>query len=146
MTPAAVAEGLAAIRSKYPADWQHSPAALAEAAALWGGGCNAAGVFAEYESDQVARVKDVASAKVLLAQSGKGLWAYGLRYDFSTDGGSFMPSVWREAYASRMDARRTAIEELIALLEERNGTPMERTQRLLLEAVRKADHQRTLFG
>jgi hypothetical protein len=140
--PALVNARIADIMGRYPDYWR-VPEALAEARALWGDGPNEHGVFCRFEKDEVVRLSDTCHASVLIAEGGNGLFGYGLEYGFGVGGGNVFPSVWREAFGSRSEARLAAIADLAEHIG-RHGTDNKR-QAELLRRVKRASQQRTLF-
>jgi hypothetical protein len=143
--PAHVNARIAAIMERHPNHYWCVPEALAEAVSLWGAGANEHGVFSRHERVEVARLSDSCKAAVLIAESGNGLFGYGLEYSFGMGGGNCFPSIWREAFGSREEARRAAVAELIEQIAGHgNGTPDKR-QAELLRRVKKQGQQRTLF-
>ena len=141
--PATIVTQIDAIQERYGEDWHRNAEALAEASAAWGGGCNGYGVFVNGEREIIAKLSNSCRAEIVIAESGNGLFSIGTYYEFGMGGGSVAPSVWREPFASRAEARRAAIKELAACIEGHGQ--MTKLQRLLLAAVRKQDQQRTLF-
>ena len=142
--PATIAAQIAAIEARTPDAWRDDTC-QAEAANLWGGGCNQHGVFMNGERETIARLNGSCRAEIVIAESGNGLFSFGIRYEFGMGGGSVAPSIWREAFGTRTEARRAAITDLIAAIAGHGGGPMTKQQRLLLAEVRKADRQRGLF-
>jgi hypothetical protein len=117
-------------------------APLAEAVSLWGGGCNEHGVFCKHERVEVAKLSDGCKAAVLIAQSGNGLFGYGLEYSFGMGGGGCFPSVWREAFGRRDEAKAAGVADLI---EHIGRHPADKRQAKLLRRVKSQGRQRTLF-
>ena len=74
--------------------------------------------------------------------SGNGLFAYGLEYGTQMGGGGGFPSVWREAFGSRDEARAAAVAELI----EHLGHGSDKRQAELLRKVKQNGTQRTFFS
>jgi hypothetical protein len=142
--PAHVNARTAAIMDRYPDYWR-VPESLAEAVSLWGTGANDHGVFRRYERDEVARVKDGSHAAVLIAESGNGLFGYGLEYAFGVGGGNCFPSVWREAFGSRAEARAAGVADLIEHIERHPDMTADKRRAELLRRVKRAGQQRTLF-
>jgi hypothetical protein len=142
--PAQVNARIAAIMEEYPDFWR-VPEALAEAAALWGGGANEQGVFCRYDREVVARLPDGSHAAVLIAQGGNGLFGYGLEYGFGTGGGNVFPSVWREAFGSRADARAAAVADLVQHIGGHPDETADKRRAELLRKVRREGQQRLLF-
>jgi hypothetical protein len=116
----AVARQIAAIQDRFGDDWHRSPQALAEASALWGGGHNDSGVFTNGEQETVAQ-SGPAEATVTVARSPAGLFAFGVNFVSPASGFGHAPRVWGRPFANREEARRAAIAELLAGLEE--GAP-----------------------
>jgi hypothetical protein len=139
--PAAVNARIAAILQEHDDPWR-VPEALAEAMHLWGSGANEHGVFCDFEAEQVAKLADNCKAEVLVAQSGNGLFGYGLRYEFGMGGGGFYPCVFHRAFGTKAAARKAALEDLAEAL----CTGADRRQAELLRKVKGATTQRTLFG
>lgn len=140
VTAAQVNARIAAILQAHDDPWRVSEA-LGEAMSLWGGGANEYGVFCDYEAEQVAKLADNCKAEVLIAQSGGGLFSYGLRYELGMGGGGFFPSVWHEAFGRKAEARKAALEDLAEVL----GTCGDKRQAELLRKVQSHGRQRTLF-
>jgi hypothetical protein len=142
--PATIAIQIAAIEERYP-DWPRDDQALAEASAAWGGGCNQHGVFMNGERELIARLSGSCKAEIVIAESGNGLFSFGITAEWGMGGCAFAPSVWREPFATRTEARRAAIKELVAAIANHGGGKPTKQQALLLAEVRKADRQRGLF-
>lgn len=140
---AQVKEQIAAIREKYGADWHRSGEALAEASACWGGGANRHGVFVTGEREEIANLSPTCLAAITLAQSGNGLWSYGLDYQAGYSGMGVLPGIWREPFDTRQEARRAALSFLAERIEQ--ITPKNRQTTELLRKVKSANAQRTLF-
>jgi hypothetical protein len=115
----AVAREVAAIRERFGEGWFREPQALAAASAFWQGGHNEYGVFTG-EREVVARSGQVEAA-VTVARSPAGLFAFGAHFNSPGYGFGHAPSVWGRPFASREEARRAAIEELLAGLEQAEG-------------------------
>src|SRR5262249_42298302 len=115
---------------------------LAEAKSLCGEGSNEHGVFCRYERIELARLSDSCKAAVLIAQSGNGLLGSGLEHRFGMGGGGCLPSVWREAFGTREEARAAGVADLIGSI---GGHPADKRQAELLGRVRSQGQQRMLF-
>ena len=118
------------------------PATMAEAVNLWCGNCNEHGVFTQHERIEIAKTPH-AHAAVLIAQSGngRGRFGYGLEYGCVTGSCGGFPSVRREAFGSRDEAKAAAVAELIELL----GRGGDKRQAELLRKVKAQGCLRTLF-
>jgi hypothetical protein len=125
----AVVREIAAIRERFAEDWHRSPQALAAASALWQGGHNEHGVFSGAERETVARSGRVEAA-VSVARSPAGLFACGAHFSSPYYGFGHLPSVWGRPFVSREEARRAAVEELLAGLEQAaaSGPPGQRSR------------------
>jgi hypothetical protein len=143
--PSAVAQQLDALRDRYP-DWHRNPVAQAEAAALWGGGCNEHGVFLAHERETIGRPESGAFVEVRTAQSPRGLFAAGYAYQCGTGGGGRSPSIWSEPHGTREEARREALGEAIAGLETLTETTADQTRQALLKKLKQLHSQRSLFA
>jgi len=145
--PAIVSAQVAAIQERFP-DWPSDDQAQAEAAACWGGSCNEHGVFMHGEPEVVAKHKN-AEASVTIAETPCGLFAVGVHFNSSTYGFGNAPSIWGEPHATREDARRAAIEEILADLDQPHVGKMAAEE---IKQVRKQleaqlqPRQRGLFG
>ena len=117
------------------------PDALAEAMKLWGAGANEHGVFCQHDRIEIAKTPS-SHAAVLIAESGNGLFGYGIDYGYQMGGGHCFPCVWREAFGSRDEARAAAVADLIDHL----GRGADKRQAELLRKVKANGSQRTLFG
>jgi hypothetical protein len=120
--------------------WWAVPEALAEAMTLWGDGANEHGVFCTHERIEIAKTPH-AHAAVLIAESGNGLFGYGIDYGFQMGGSHCFPCVWREAFDSRDEAKAAAVADLI----EHLGRGWDKRQAELLRKVKAGVTQRTLF-
>jgi hypothetical protein len=120
--------------------WWAVPEALAEAISIWGGNCNEHGVFCQHERLEIAKMPH-AHAAVLIAQSGNGLFGYGIDYGYQMGGSHCFPCVWREAFDSRDEAKAAAV----AVLIEQLGKGGDKRQTELLRKVKANGCQRTLF-
>jgi hypothetical protein len=118
------------------------PEALAEAVSLWGSGANEHGVFCRQEPVEIARLSGSCKAAVLIAQSGNGLFGYGPEYGFGMGGGGCFPTVWREAFGSREEAKAAGVADLIEHIGRR---PADKRQAELLRRVKSQGRQRMLF-
>jgi hypothetical protein len=116
----AVAREIAAIQERFAEDWDRNQQALAAVSALWQGGHNEHGVFTCGERGTVARSGRL-EAEVTVARSPAGLFACGAHFSSPYFGFGHAPSVWGRPFASREEARRAAVEELLAGLEEAAG-------------------------
>ena len=142
--PATIACQIAAIQARIPDYWRDD-ACQAEAAALWGGGCNPCGVFTNGERETIAKLNDSCKAEIVIAESGNGLFSFGIRAEWGMGATAVAPSVWREPFGTRTEARRAAIQDLVAAIADHGSGEMTKQQRLLLAEVRKANRQRGLF-
>ena len=116
------------------------PGSLAEAVSLWGTGSNEHGVFCQHERIEIARTPS-AHAAVLIAESGNGLFGYGIDYGYQTGGSHCFPCVWREAFGSREEAKAAGVADLI----EHLGRGGDKRQGELLRKVKANGCQRMLF-
>ena len=116
------------------------PESLAEAVAMWGTGANEHGVFCQHERIEIAKTPH-AHAAVLIAESGNGLFGYGIDYGYQMGGGHCFPCVWREAFGSRDEAKAAAVAVLIEQLSKGG----DKRQAELLRKVKANGTQRTLF-
>ena len=66
----------------------------------WGAGANEHGVFCRHERIEIAKTPS-RHAAVLIAESGIGLFGYGIDYGYQMGGAHCFPCVWREAFGSR---------------------------------------------
>jgi len=147
LAPAALAAQISAIQERFP-DWLSDDQAHAKAAALWGGGCNEHGIFMNGDREVVAKHKN-AEATVTIAQAPGGLFAAGVHFNSSTHGFGHAPSIWSEPYATREEAKKAGIEEILADLDQPQGGKMAAEE---IKQVRKQleaqlqPRQRGLFG
>jgi hypothetical protein len=130
---------IASIKERHPRYWS-VPEALAEAVSIWGSGANEHGVFCRHERIEIAKTPH-AHAAVLIAESGNGLFGCGIEYGFQMGGGGGFPSVWREAFGSRDEARAAAVADLI----EHLGRGGDKRQAELLRRLKREGQQRLLF-
>ena len=96
----------------------------------------------KHERVEVARLSDSCKAAVLIAQSGNGLFGYGQEYEFGMGGGNCFPSVWREAFGTREEARAVGVADLI---EPIGRHPADKRQAELLRRVKSQGQQLMLF-
>ncbi len=121
-------EALNAIHRKYGERSHALPAAMWEAAALWGvtpeaRSINDCGVFT-YASDEVTLRGGGCKAEFTLVQAPNGNWAMSTGYDTRISGGGYAPSVWnRQAFPTRDDARLAALCELIHQFRQEAENP-----------------------
>jgi hypothetical protein len=120
--------------------WWAVPEALAEAIAMWGSGSNEHGVFCRHERIEIAKTPH-AHAAVLIAESGNGLFGYGIDYGYQTGGAHCFPCVWREAFDTREAAKAAGVADIISYL----GNGGDKRQAELLRKVKQNGTQRMLF-
>ena len=94
-------------------------------------GANEHGVFCQHERIEIAKTPH-AHAAVLIAESGNGLFGYGIDYGYQMGGGHCFPCVWREAFGSRDEARAAGVADLI----EHLGRGGDKRQAELLRKVK----------
>jgi hypothetical protein len=116
------------IRSKYGERSHAIPAAMWEAAALWGvtpetASIDDCGVFTS-ANDEITLHSGGCKAHVILVQAPNGNWAMSTRYDTRVSGAGYAPSVWnRQAFRTRDDARLAALGELIQRFGQEERDP-----------------------
>ncbi|SRR6266851_3424593 len=136
---------IAAVKAAHE-DWHRSGEALAAAAALWGGGGNACGVFVDSETDEVGSVGRNCYARVRIAKTPCGLYAYGIEIQVGTACFGNAPSVWSQPFETRLAAKNHAIRALIEMLTPAHTRPAAGHQaQLLLSQLKKQLSQQTLF-
>ena len=69
------------------------------------------------------------------------IFGYGIDYAYGMGGGHVFPSVWREAFGSRAEARAAGVADLIGRLS--SGTDKRKVE--LLRRLKKEGQQRMLF-
>jgi len=140
-----LATQLAAIQARSPDYWRDF---VAEASALWGGGANEHGVFMDGQVELVAKHRN-SQAEITVAETPCGLFAVGINFYSSTCSFGYAPNIWDEPYATREEARKAGIKEILSYLDEPHGgkTVAEeiRQVRKQLEAQLQPKQQ-TLFG
>jgi hypothetical protein len=140
--PFHVNERIAAIMNRYQNHFWCGPEALAEARSLWGEGANEHGVFCRHDRVEIARPSDSCKAAVLIAESGNGLFVYGLEYGFRLgEGDASRRSGGRRSDRGRRPTRRawpTCIEHI-------GRHPADKRQAKLLRRGKRQGQQRTLF-
>jgi hypothetical protein len=113
-----LAKALDAIQLKYGERLHAEPAAMWDAATLWGvtpetRSINDCGVFT-YATDEWTLLAGRCQAEFTLVQAPNGNWAMSTGYATHASGGGYAPSVWnRHAFPTRDDARLAALCELI---------------------------------
>jgi hypothetical protein len=132
------------LRDRYT-DWYSNPTAQAEAAALWGGGCNEHGIFLQVERETLGNPERGVFAEVRITQAPNGLFAAGYAYRSAMGGGGRCPSVWSQPHATREEARRAAAREAIAGLEAMSDKASDNVRQALLKKLKQMSSQRSLF-
>lgn len=111
-----------AIRAKHGERYYLSPAAMWEAAALWGvtpetGGINDCGVFTSL-IDVIRFCHLRCKAKITLVETPNGFWAMSTTLQMHDEGRTYAPSIWNEwAFPTRDNARFAGLCELIGFLQ-----------------------------
>ena len=108
-----------AIMERHPQYWR-SDEALKEAIAVWGaeGHVNDSGVFADYETEIVARCGR-AVAEVGIYKLRDGVFVHCTHYMTATSGSGYAPCVWCSTpHDTAKEARLTGIAELLERLRD----------------------------
>ncbi|MFO0840879.1 MAG: hypothetical protein U0797_00585 [Gemmataceae bacterium] len=114
----------------------------ADAAALWGEACGPHGTLkAQLE---ILAEHGRTKAGVRIAESGGGLFTFGLHFESPEKGFGFFPSVWREAFGSRDEAVRAAVEGLIERIGDAPSKGSEESFRRVKELLRASLEPRQL--
>lgn len=128
------------------------PAALSEAATLWGvtpdmDRINNCGVFT-YTTDAFRLVARGCKAAAWLVETPSGHWAMSTKHEMRTCGSASAPSVWnRVAFPTGDDARLAAIEELTACFtyhaEDRSHESSDSSRRDATEMIALLEAEKT---
>jgi hypothetical protein len=135
---ASIPDQIDAITERHP-DYHRSPEALKEAIAAWGaeGHVNDSGVFADYETETVAK-SGRAVAEVGIYRLRDGVFVHCCSFMTATSGSSYAPSVWCSTpHESAKQARLTGIAELLERIGDINPAHEKAGQ----EDVRQLRHQ-----
>jgi hypothetical protein len=127
-------------------DWWKDASKVAELAAAWGVRTRANGVMADCEQEEIVRLSGDCHASILIARTGSGLFASGILARWGNGGTCMEPSVGSVPYDTEPEARRAAYRELIETLQAGRRAAQDQQRMLLLEAVKKKDRDRGLFG
>ena len=82
--------------------------------------------------------------EVSLMELPNGMWINGINYMFSTWGGSYGPSLWREQHPTRLKALETAIKNVMDMIQ-RNGNDKEKKYTDILKKKMGESRQLSLF-
>lgn len=156
MTAIDLTEHLEQIRARH-SEWWRSADARRALQDLWGGPCNAHGVFEECEEIRIALTGSTLwNAAIRLAGTAKGWHAFATSYTYSIGGKGGPVSVWNiTAYTSRAEALQAGYAELIREFEgvrDMQGSVVPQshaaTATRMIEAIREhreAGRQMALF-
>jgi hypothetical protein len=127
-------------------DWWKDAAKLGEMAAAWGVRIKGQGDVADYEREEVVRLSGDCYAVVLIAETGSGLFTYGVEARWGDGRTKMEPSVMSVPFDTEHEARRAAMKELIETLQAGRHAARDQQRMLLLAEVKKKDRERGLFG